>query len=197
MEGMSPSVLVRWVVIGLISAPIVVNHHLRNVYRQTLAHWLSKVVPPPTVFVGDSIMTGGTYFDDIRNINLAANSLTTDQIAMRLKTAKAYRPKRIVIMAGMNDAIRGFDPDKIRSTWEWICKEPNIVVTLVTPSQNDEVNRRIDQINRIAIDACYGKPIIAVDVGDESGQLKSEFAIDDIHLGPKGYERWIDRLRSL
>jgi hypothetical protein len=78
----------------------VVNHHLRNVYRQTLAHWLSKVVPPPTVFIGDSIMTGGMWFDDIRNINLASNGLITDQIAGNLTLAQAYHPKRIVIMAG-------------------------------------------------------------------------------------------------
>lgn len=180
--------------LALALVPVAVNSHLRNVYRQTLAHWLAKVSPPPTVFIGDSIMTGGMWFDDLRNINLAANSLRTDQIVKLLGLARSYRPQRIVIMAGMNDAIYGFDPDKIRGLWETICKEPNIVITLVSPSKNDELNREIDQINRIIRETCAGRPIVSIDVADEHGRLKPEFAIDSVHLGPKGYEQWISAL---
>lgn len=175
-------------------APVAINSHLRNVYRQTLAHWLSKVVPPPTVFIGDSIMTGGMWFDDLRNINLAANSLRTDQVVKLLDRARSYNPKRIVIMAGINDAIYGFDPGKLRQLWETICKEPNIVITLVSPSKHDELNREIDQINRIIKETCSGKPIVTIDVADENGRLKPEFAIDGIHLSAKGYEQWIKSL---
>lgn len=194
---MSPSALILLAALAVVSFPIAANHHLRNTYRQTLAHWLSKVVPPPTVLIGDSIMTGGTYFDDVRNINLAANSLTTEQIAMRLGAARAYNPKRIVIMAGMNDAIRGFDPDRLRKTWAAICEEPKIAVTLVSPSMEDALNRRIEQVNRIAVEECPGKPIMIVDVGDENGRLRPEFALDRIHLGPNGYDRWVEVLKAL
>jgi lysophospholipase L1-like esterase len=175
--------------------PVAANHHLRNVYRQTLAHWLSKVVPPPTVFIGDSITAGGQWFDDVRNINLAANGLLTDQIVKYLGQAKAYNPRRIAIMAGANDASRGFDPNKIRELWETICKEPSIIITLVSPSRDDEVNRRIDQINRIAMDSCPGKPVITLDIGDDNGRLRPEFTVDGVHLGPKAYERWVAALR--
>ena len=174
--------------------PVAANHHLRNVYRQTLAHWLSKVIPPPTVFIGDSITAGGQWFDDVRNINLAANGLLTDQIVKYLPTAQAYHPKRIAVMAGANDAARGFDPEKLRALWEAICKEPTIVITLAPPSTNDVSNQRIDQINRIAMDSCPGKPVIALDLGDEHGRLRPEFTLDGVHLGPKAYERWINAL---
>jgi lysophospholipase L1-like esterase len=177
-------------------APIAANHHLRNVYRQTLAHWLSKIIPPPTVFIGDSITAGGQWFDNVRNINLAANGLLTDQIVKYLPTAQAYRPKRIVIMAGANDAARGFDPDKLRGLWETICKEPSIIITLAPPSRDDETNRRIDQINRIAMDSCPGKPVITLDVGDEHGRLRPEFTLYGTHLGPKAYEQWVQKLTS-
>lgn len=180
--------------LAAVSFPIAENFHLRNVYRQTLAHWLSKIVPPPTVFIGDSIMTGGEWFDDLRNINLASNGLRTEQIAGNLKLAQAYHPKRIVIMAGMNDAIYGFDPDKIRSIWETICKEQKIVVTLVSPSKNDELNRKIDQINRIISENCRDRPILSLDLDDEHGRLRPEFAIDDVHLNAKGYQQWIAAL---
>lgn len=176
-------------------APVAINSHLRNVYRQTLAHWLAKVVPPPTVFIGDSIMTGGMWFDDVRNINLAANSLRTDQVVKLLERARSYHPKRIVIMAGMNDAIYGFDPAKIRGYWEAVCKEPNVVITLVSPSKHDELNREIDQINRIIRDACPGKLIVTLDVADQHGRLKPEFAADSVHLNAKGYEQWISQLK--
>lgn len=183
-------------ILALAFAPVAINSHLRNTYRQTLAHWLSKVVPPPTVFIGDSIMTGGMWFDDLRNINLASNGLRTEQIAGNLKLAKTYRPRRIVIMAGMNDAIYGFDPDKIRGLWETICKEPNIVVTLVSPSKHDELNRKIEAINRITIEACHGRRIAALDVADNAGVLRPEFAEDGVHLNASGYDRWIAEIKG-
>lgn len=184
------------VLLALALAPVAINSHLRNTYRQTLAHWLSKIVPPPTVFIGDSIMTGGMWFDNLRNINLASNGLVTEQIAGNLKLAQAYNPKRIVIMAGMNDAVRGFDPDKIRGLWETICKEPRIVVTLVPPSRWDELNKKIEQINRIILESCKG-PIVRLDLADGSGRIKPEYASDGVHIGPKAYNQWIDRLRTI
>jgi len=192
---MKAIVFVLALALTAVSFPIAENFHLRNVYRQTLAHWLSKLVPPPTVFIGDSIMTGGMWFDDLRNINLASNGLRTEQIAGNLKLAQAYHPKRIVIMAGMNDAIYGFDSDKIRDLWEEICKEPTIVVTLVSPSIYDDLNRKIDQINHIVVETCSGKPIVTLNVGDEHGRLRSDFAADNIHLGLKGYDEWIAALK--
>lgn len=185
------------IILAIALAPVAVNIHLLNVYRQTLAHWLSKVSPPPTVFIGDSIMTGGMWFDDLRNINLAANSLRTDQIAKLLPRAQSYHPKRIVIMAGINDAIYGFDPEKIRGIWQTICKEPSIVVTLVSPSKSDELNHDVDRINRIITEACQGRPVVALDVADEHGRLRPEFAADSVHLSRKGYERWIKSLGRL
>jgi hypothetical protein len=194
---MKAIVFILSVALVAIVFPLAANHHLRNAYRQTLAHWLSKAVPPPTVFIGDSIMNGGMWFDDVRNINLAANSLTTDQIAMRLGAARAYNPKRIVIMAGVNDAIRGFDAEKIRGLWETICKEPTLVVTLATPSIHDDLNLRINQINRIIVDTCPGTVITTLDVADEHGRLRPEYSLDGLHLGPRGYDRWITQLRAL
>ncbi len=182
------------VLLALALAPVAINSHLRNTYRQTLAHWLSKVVPPPTVFIGDSIMTGGMWFDDLRNINLASNGLVTEQIAGNLKLAQAYHPKRIVIMAGMNDAIRGFDPERIRQLWSGMCKEPSLVVTLVPPTRYDDLNRRIEQINHIIRETC--RETISLDLAGDSGRIKPEHASDGVHIGPKAYEKWIDRLRT-
>jgi len=183
-------------ILALALVPVAVNSHLRNVYRQTLAHWLSKIVPPPSVFIGDSIMTGGMWFDNLRNINLASNGLITDQIAGNLKLAQAYRPKRIVIMAGMNDALRGFDPDKLRSLWVAICKEPAIIVTLIPPTKHDELNRKIDEINRIILESVNGHRVIKLDFADDGGRIKPEFASDGVHIGPKAYEQWTAKLRA-
>lgn len=182
------------IALAAVSLPVAANFHLRNVYRQTLAHWLSKVFPPPTVFIGDSIMTGGMWFDDVRNINLAANGLLTYQIAQYLPKARAYNPQRIVIMAGMNDALYGTDLSQLPGLWKEICAEPKIVVTLVTPSKQDDANRRIEQINHIVSEACQGHLILALDVADDSGRLKPEFALDSVHLNEKGYERWVAAL---
>jgi lysophospholipase L1-like esterase len=194
---MDAILIALWIVLAASLAPVAANRHCRNVYRQTLAHWLSKVVPPPSVFIGDSLVTGGMWFDDIRNINLASNGLITDQIAGNLKLAQAYRPKRIVIMAGMNDAIRGFDPVKIRALWVTICEEPSIVVTLVPPTKHDHINCEIQRINRIILECCQGRPVVALDLADESGRIRPEYASDGVHFGPKGYEQWVAQLKAL
>lgn len=194
---MKAFLLVLVAALAILLFPVPANHHLRNVYRQTVAHWLSKVVPPPTVFIGDSITNNGGWFDSLRNINLASNGLITAQIADGLTQAQAYHPGHIVVMAGMNDALRGFDAGQVQRVWETICKEPSIVVTLVSPSDDDALNRKIDQLNRIASDTCRGRPILALDVGDEHGRLKPEFASDSIHLGPKAYDQWVAKLAEL
>lgn len=192
---MKSLVVILSVVLVMGFAPVVVNSHLRNVYRQTLSHWLSKVVPPPTVFIGDSIMTGGMWFDNLRNINLASNGLITQQIAGNLKLAQSYRPKRIVVMAGMNDAFRGFDPDNIRSLWQTICQEPAVVITLVPPTKYEDINLKIDQINRIIVESSNGHPIIDLDMAGENGLIRPEFVADGIHFSPAAYERWTTLLR--
>lgn len=125
------------------------------------------------------------------------NGLNTEQIAGNLKLAQAYRPKRIVVMAGMNDALRGFDPEKIRSLWEAICKEPSVVVTLIPPTRHDEINRNIEKINQIILESCQHRRLIKLDVADDSGRIKPEFAADGVHIGPEAYKRWTAELRVL
>jgi lysophospholipase L1-like esterase len=98
-------------------------------------------------------------------------------------------------MAGMNDAIRGFDPERIRQLWSEMCKEPSLVVTLVPPTKHDEINRKIEQINNIILEACQGMPVIRLNLADDSGRIKPEYASDGVHIGPKGYEKWIAELR--
>jgi hypothetical protein len=181
------------VLLALALAPVAINSHLRNVYRQTLAHWLAKVVPPPTVFIGDSITAGGMWFDNLRNINLASNGLITEQIAGNLKLAQTYNPKHIVVMAGMNDAIRGFDPEKIRSLWADLCSEPKVVAVLVTPTKHDDLNRRIGQINHIITETC--REIISLDLADDSGRIKPEYAGAGVHIGPMAYKKWTTLLK--
>lgn len=190
-----PVVLSVALVLGL--APVAINNHLRNVYRQTLAHWLSKVVAPPTVFIGDSITSGGQWFDDIRNINLASNGLVTYQITGNLKRAKAYRPKRIVVMAGMNDAFRGYDPEKIRNLWQTICQEPAVVIVLIPPTKYADINLKIDEINRIIAENSNGRQIINLDMAGENGLIRPEYVADGVHFTSKAYELWISKLRAI
>ena len=95
-------------------------------------------------------------------------------------------------MAGMNDAIRGFDPEKIRQLWSEMCKEPSLVVTLVPPTRHDDLNRRIEQINHIIAETC--RKTISLDLADDSGRIKPEYASDGVHISPKAYAVWIKSL---
>ena len=181
-----------------VSFPIAENFHLRNVYRQTLAHWLSKIVPPPTVFIGDSITAGGFSFNSWRDINLAENGLLTYQIAATLEIAQSYKPEHIHIMAGINDARHGYDAAELRELWQTICREPKIVITLAPPTFNEKANRAIGEINRIVEESCAGRTIVSLrSLGDGSGRLQQHFAADTSgHLGPDAYEVWRGLLKE-
>lgn len=47
----------------MLLVPIAYSPWLRSDYIQTIARWYAKAVPPPTVFIGDSITAGGQSVD--------------------------------------------------------------------------------------------------------------------------------------
>jgi len=68
---------------------------------------------------------------------------------------------------------------------------------MAPPSRNDDSNRRIDHINQIVAGKCPGKPVITLDLADESGRVRPEFTTDGVHLGPKAYQQWKAKIRHV
>lgn len=195
--------IARWLVVSavlleaVLLAPVLYDVDLRFAYTQTLARWLSKAVAPNTVFIGDSLTAGGRNFNDLRDINLGSNGLQTYQIAANMTKALTFAPRHVAIMAGTNDAIEGpIDEAEITRLWRTICAQPKIVVTKVTPTASDELNSRIDEINRIIGVECKGRPIIDLGLlAGPNGKVQPRYTADGVHPSSAAYATWRAALR--
>ena len=187
--------------LNLLLLPLLVNSHLRFTYRQTIAHWQSKLFAPNVVFIGDSITAGGRSFNDGSGINLGSNGLQTFQVAALLGKAIEYRPKYIVVMAGTNDAIAGpINQDELRGLWSQICADPRVVVTLAPPSRNIQTTARVGEASSIARETCarLGRPVISLNVlSGPDGLLQAQYTTDGTHLNEAAYRVWRDKLSTL
>lgn len=180
---------------NLALVPVLWNEHLRQTYRQTVAHYKAKAVAPNTVFLGDSVTAGGYGFNRLDDLNLATSGLQTYQIAAALPEAVAsYAPRHVVVMAGTNDAIEGpIDQTEITGLWQEICAEPRVLVTLATPAADPEINARINQVNAIAGNACRaeGRTVIALgQLRGPDGLMRPEYTVDGVHLSDAAYAVW-------
>lgn len=189
--------LVSFVMVFLvILSPVLVNKHLCFTYMQTLAHWSSKLTPPRTVYIGDSITAGGRSFNGWTSINLGSNGLHTYQINANLNQARKYDPKWIVVMAGTNDAILGtINYESMRDLWRQICSEPRVLITLSPPTRSRVLNARLANITSIAKSECSNRPVVSLnDLADGNGLIAKEYTTDGVHLSKAAYQIWRTRL---
>lgn len=195
-----PAALALSLAANLLLAPLLASEYLRFTYRETIAHWVSKAIPPPVVYLGDSLTAGGRMFNSSRTINLAQSGQLTYQIAAGLPKAHAYRPRHIAIMAGTNDAIRGdIDRAEFTALWAEIARTPNVVITLAPHTRSPKVNARIDQINAIANAAARAqrRPVIDLhELDGPAGTIQPRYTVDGVHLSPAGHRLWNAKLRA-
>lgn len=172
--------------------PIAYQPNLRFDYVQTLARWFAKAVRPNTVFIGDSITSAGMQFNSLRSINLGSSGLQTYQIAGELEKARSFRPRHIAIMAGTNDAGEGpIDQAELVTLWKQICAEPNIVITLPTPTSYENLNQRIAEIDQIILSTCPKNRIIDLrQLSDKNGKIFPKYTVDGVHLSPEAHTIW-------
>lgn len=195
------SVLIVSLVANLFLLPLLVNSYLQFTYRETIANWIAKVVHPNAVFIGDSITASGRLFNSARTINLGTNGAHTFQIAAMIKSANAYSPNHIVIMAGTNDAIRGeIDLAEMTGLWDEITREQRIVITLVPHTKIKALNARIDKLNAIARAAANKRhrPVLSLaELTGPDGLIQDRYTVDGVHLTPAALAIWNAKLRGL
>ncbi len=184
-------------VLILALVPVAYDDALRFTYRQTLARWLAKAVAPDTVFLGDSMTAGAHALTGWRDVNLGTNGLQTYQIAATLGRARRFAPRRIVVMAGTNDAIEGpIDRAELGALWRTLCAEPKIVVTLVPPTIDATLNARVRIVNAVIARQCASRPVVSLaPLAGPDGRLQARYTGDGVHLSPAGYAVWDEALR--
>ncbi|NTW26760.1 MAG: hypothetical protein HGA36_00300 [Candidatus Moranbacteria bacterium] len=162
------------------------------------------------VFIGDSItaienwnaLLGTSY---VANAGISGN--TTDDVIARLDRAIVYKPKKIFLMIGVNDFLRGRDVAHVLANYEIILnsirkQSPDTVIYIesVLPINNDLSkigtidSQKIITLNRQLKKFIDGKKILFIDLypsfcGDDS-KLYRKYTVDGVHLSAAGYGVW-------
>ncbi len=167
------------------------------------------------VFVGDSITAGANWHDMFPNISIANRGLSGDTIAeisLRLKEISKLEPKRIFVMAGINDIYRNDSIDNIKTNFESVIieftrKNPtaNIFIQSTLECQKnvcgDSKLNAVRELNIELINISQNHPNVQYininkKLSNENGLL-DDFSKDGIHMNVYGYQAWRDEISIL
>lgn len=165
------------------------------------------------VFIGDSITDYGEfqeYFPDEVVLNRGIRNDAAKGVLNRIQEVVDRNPKEAYLMIGVNDIRYKTDAKNFESRVNEIIdsfegKETRLFIQSILPVNNglfgnEVTNEKVNQFNDILRRIADENGIEYIDLHssftDKSGQLDKEFTVDGLHLNGKGYEVWIDRLRS-
>ena len=158
------------------------------------------------MMLGDSITDEGEWSELWGEVvqNRGISGDTTSGVLDRLYTLNP-NTKRVFIMIGVNDIMRGFSEDFVFENYKKIIKffqEKNIAVVIqatlyIGESRKQNFNPKIEKLNKNLEDFAKEKSIKFVDLNPilaPNKVLKQEFTKDDLHLNKKAYRLWIKEI---
>ena len=165
----------------------------------------------PLIFLGDSITAAGPWseaFPDRSVLNAGISGNTTLDLLGRLDSLPGLGGATVVLMAGINDLLRGEAPAPVADRMLRIRREllargaARVVVVATLPCEEArwgprcltpvlDLNRRL----RAAVPAPDVLDLTAL-LADGAG-LRRSLGVDGLHLGPGGYSLWLERLRPM
>jgi len=203
----------RWLTclgIGLVTAGFVIAVYLNPTDRlEQIARWNSVLVSPEYAFIGDSLTKSGGLWgwrldrNPLRAINLAQNGAKTADIAIQAEKAAAYRPHRIVVMAGTNDADRAVEAIELHNTWRRLFSAAGttpVIVFLPPRSSDPLLNDRLRAIDSVVRRAAAEANACLADFNDAiapTGILESQYTTDGVHFTEMAYAVWVARLPEI
>lgn len=163
------------------------------------------------VFFGDSLIYYGDFasvFPDEVTCNLGLRGDTLQGLKNRVEQIKLLKPKRVYLMAGVND-VASKSVVEFREQYESLIKalkELNPTTTLdvfsMLPVNDVDFkiscnNAQIARCNDEIASLCTKHGLSYIDlfvVYERCGHLPKEITIDGIHLVQKAYHRWFNLL---
>lgn len=141
------------------------------------------------VFVGDSITAGGPWTIGCNGaINLGVNSGTSHDALRVSAEIGDLKPRRVVLMIGVNDIALGVHPDEtVRNiaTIAALAKAPmtiHAILPVTAKYPRAGFNAKIDALNA-RIGAEFAQTRLSM--------RQYDYLPDGIHLRPTGYDRWL------
>lgn len=165
----------------------------------------------PTVVLGDSLTNGGAWSQNFPNevvVNQGVSGDTTEGMLTRLDAVQAVKPGKILVMAGINDLLRGKTVQQTLANYAQILSRlddggKRIVIqsTLyVRPPANVLVNDAVRALDEGLLTLCTAnRRCTYLDVNQvlaPGGFLIADFATDGLHLNQPGYEAWFKLLKE-
>lgn len=170
------------------------------------------------VFLGDSLTEG---FDlvkhfgraDLRNRGLSGNM--TDHVVYRLEEIVKAKPKKVLLMIGINDLFQGKYPEEVfdnivqileliyqgsPDTWRYM--QSVLPINESHLLMDEDLNTSIYKLNDMLAGYCLDEPRLRyVDLHTEflgmNGQMDERYTFDGVHLSQAGYRLWKELVLEL
>ncbi|AYJ80849.1 lipolytic protein [Aliarcobacter cryaerophilus ATCC 43158] len=162
-----------------------------------------------TMMLGDSITDEGEWSElwgmVVQNRGISGD--TTFGVLDRLYTINP-NIKRVFIMIGVNDIMRGSSEDLVFENYKMIIKffqEKNIDVVIqatlyIGESRKQNFNQKIEKLNQKLEEFAKINKIVFINLNPIFAPQKTllkNFTKDDLHLNADAYKLWIETLKKL
>ncbi len=155
------------------------------------------------VMFGDSITEAPPWheiFTDVKIVNRGIGGDITRGMLARIDTVLRLKPKKVFVMAGINDLNLGYDIDGILQRYENIVGafadngvEVFVQSTLYVGERLKAVNKSVELLNNKLSIMCQCRDITFIDLATvlcPGGILPITHSYDDLHLNGVAYEKW-------
>lgn len=161
------------------------------------------------MMLGDSI-TDEAQWSELLNMlvyNRGISGDTTSGVLDRLEASTAKGVKKVFIMIGVNDIMRGKNEDEVFSNYKKIVKfflDKNIEVIIqstlyIGESRKQDFNEKIENLNLKLSNFSKEKNLVFIDLNkylSTDKVLNKEYSFDDLHLNAKAYTIWVNILKK-
>ena len=161
------------------------------------------------MMLGDSITDEGRWSELFEKVveNRGISGDTTSGVLDRLYTVSPSI-KRVFIMIGVNDIMRGASSDLVFENYKKIInffQDKNIEVIIqstlyIGESRKQDFNPKIERLNQMLEDYAKNNKIVYINLNQYFSKQKTltkEFTKDDLHLNGEAYKIWAKTLREL
>lgn len=162
------------------------------------------------VFVGNSVTNGAEWselFNNKRIKNRGISGDTAEGVLDRISTVTDGKPKKIFLMIGVNDLIRGKSPDSIAMTIEKIVvkikqniPKTKLYIQSVLPANRNFKENVVSQgavrgMNERLMKIATKQQVTYIDLFshfklENSGGINPKYSNDGLHLVGEGYLLW-------
>lgn len=162
------------------------------------------------VMLGDSLTASGDWngaFPGLPIRNRGISGERARDTRRRIQEITQAKPASVFIMVGTNDIADGTelpviatDVAAILDLLDDASPGTRVVLQSLLP-RSDRLNSRVGELNLLLRRHAADRQVTYIDLhhdfADHRGKLRSDLAIDGVHLNGAGYALWADRLRPV